>query len=75
LKVSRGEDFVYNWTMEPLSKVNLLPYAIDEALKGQLPTPYTAYGPNQRFASTLDEMLTAADVIISQAEIWTPPDG
>jgi len=74
LKKARYNDEFYPPTMEPLGKVTFLTMAIDDALRGDLPTPYTSSGPNQKFANSVEEMLDAADSLISEAEGWTPPD-
>lgn len=74
LKRERYDDQFYPPTMEPLGKIALLTMAIDDALKGELPTPYTPYGPGQKFANSVEEMLDVADQIVSEAEAWTPPD-
>ena len=74
LKKARYDDEFYPPTMVPLGKIMLLPMAIDDALRGDLPTPYTQFGPDQEFATSLEEMLAAADRLISEAEAWTPPD-
>lgn len=74
LKKSRYDDEFYPPTMEPLGKIFFLPMVIDDALKGELPTPYTPFGPDQKFAHSVEEMLVVADELISEAEEWTPPD-
>jgi hypothetical protein len=73
LKKARYDDDFYPPTMEPIGKVFCLAMCIDEALQGQFPVPYTAFGPNQRFAHSVDEMLNVADGLVSEAEAWTPP--
>lgn len=74
LKEARYDDEFYPPTMEPITKIAFLDMVIDDALKGRLPTPYTPYGPDQKFAHSLEEMLVVSDRLISEAEAWTPPD-
>ena len=74
LKKLRYDDEFFPPTMEPLGKIALLTMAIDDAVRGDLPTPYTPFGPDQKFAKTLEEMLDAADGLISEAEAWSPPE-
>lgn len=74
IKRARYDDEFYPPVMEPLGKISLLTMAIDDVIRGELPTPYTPYGPGQQFANTLEEMLVVADRIISEAEAWAPPD-
>jgi len=74
LKKARYDDEFYPPTMVPLGKVAYLRMAIDDALRGELPTPYTDFGPHQKFANSIEEMLAAADRLISEAEAWTPLD-
>jgi hypothetical protein len=74
IKKARYDDEYFPPTTEPLGKVFLLPMAIDDALRGDLPTPYTPAGPGQKFARSVEEMLNAADGLIAEAEAWTPPD-
>lgn len=69
------DDEFYPPTMEPLGKIAFLASSIDDALRGDLPTPYTSFGPDQQFAYSLEEMLTAADRLLSEAEAWAPPVG
>lgn len=74
IKKARYDDEYFPPTTEPLGKVFFLPMAIDDALRGDLPTPYTPVGPDQKFARSVEEMLNAADGLIAEAEAWTPPD-
>ena len=74
LKKARYDDEFYPPTMEPLGKIAFLDMVIDDALRGELPTPYTPFGPDQKFAHSVEEMLAAVDRLISEAEAWTPPD-
>ena len=74
IKKARYGDEYFPPTMEPLGKVAFLTMSIDAALRGELPTPYTPFGPDQQFAQTVEEMLTVADRLITEAEAWSPPD-
>lgn len=74
IKRTKYDDEYYPPTLEIIGKVVLLGYAIDDAVRGNIPTPYTPFGPNQKFAASLEEMLTIADGVVSEAEAWTPPD-
>lgn len=74
LKKALYENEFYPPIMEPLGKIVFLSMVIDDALKGELPTPYTPFGPGQKFAHTVEEALAAVDQLISEAEAWTPPD-
>jgi len=73
LKKSHYDDEFYPPTMEPLGKIAFLTMVIDDALNGELPTTYTAFGPDQKFAHSVEEMLVIADRLISDAERWSPP--
>ena len=64
----------YPSVMVPLGKLMLLPMAIDDALRGELPTPYTLFGPDQKFANSVVEMLAVAHRMVSEAEPWAPPE-
>ncbi|RWO19072.1 restriction endonuclease [Mesorhizobium sp.] len=66
--IKRGNDDYYLPVMEEIGKVFLLPMAIEDAIRGELPTPYTSFGPDQKFANSLEEMLAVADSIISEVE-------
>jgi hypothetical protein len=65
---SHFRDVFYPPTAENLGKLMILTMVIDDALKGEFPAPYTCFGPDQKFAHSIEEMLAAADGIISEAE-------
>lgn len=74
LRRLRYDDEFYPPTMEAIGKVIYLPVCIDEAVQGKFPVPYTSFGPDQKFAHSVDEMLNAADGLVFEAEAWTPLD-
>lgn len=56
-----------------LWQIFLLPRALDDAIAGRFPSPYTPFGPDQKSANSLEEMIAAADEILRKAEAWERP--
>jgi hypothetical protein len=73
IKKKRYDDEVYPPTMKPLMKVAFLAMAIDDALAGNLPTPYLLDGEKRVYANSLEELLEAAEQLVAEAENWLPP--
>ena len=73
IKRERYDGDFFPPTAKPLSKVFSLGSAIDDALRGDLPTPVYLGEDDRVYVNTLDEMLEVAERLVEEAEAWMPP--
>ena len=72
IKRERYDDEIFPPTIVPLGKVSLLDLAFSDGIKGEYPTVYRVVNEVPYEAESLDELLKAADELISEAEQWNP---
>jgi len=74
IKKERFDDDFYPPVMAPLGRLFVLDSALEDAMLGEFPNVYRVDETGRYKADSLDELLKAADEIISAAENWQPGD-